>query len=263
MRFLLVLLLVFSADYKAEIEKWRAAEEAALRSPTGWLTLAGLEWLKDGENRVAMPEGAPDFGVFELRGSKVTLHPAGAPAVALRSDAAGRPTTIEHNGYSVTIIERGKRTGVRIRNRNSPALREFAGMKWFPIQEKYRLVARWEAYDQPKTIPIVNVLGDVSQEKSSGRARFEIDGKEYTLEPVDQGGNLFFNFRDMTSGKETYGAGRFLYADRPSNGNVILDFNKAVNPPCAFTAFATCPLPPSQNSLRVRIEAGEMAPVHK
>ncbi len=124
-------------------------------------------------------------------------------------------------------------------------------------------MARWEAYDQPKTIPIVNVLGDASQEKSSGRARFRIDDKEYTLEPVDQGGKLFFNFRDETSGKESYGAGRFLYADRPADGSVILDFNKAVNPPCAFTAFATCPLPPSQNNLRARIEAGEMAPSHK
>jgi uncharacterized protein (DUF1684 family) len=263
MHLLLVLLLLLSADYSAEIEKWRAAEDAALRSPTGWLTLAGLEWLKEGENRIAMPEGAPDFGVFELRGGKVTLHPDGAPAVELRSDAAGRPTTIERDGYSITIIERGKRIGVRIRNRNSPGLREFTGMRWFPIQEKYRIAARWEEYDRPKSIPIVNVLGDVSQEKSSGRARFEIDGKEYTLEPVDQGRTLFFNFRDLTSGKETYTAGRFLYADQPSNGSVILDFNKAVNPPCAFTAFATCPLPPSQNSLRVRIEAGELAPSHK
>ncbi len=263
MRFLLVLLLVLSADYQAEIEKWRAAEEAALRSPSGWLALAGLEWLKEGENRIAMPEGAPDFGVFELRGGKVTLRPAGAPTLEMRSDAGGRPTVVEREGYSVTIIERGKRIGVRIRNRNSPALREFPGMQWFPVDEKYRIAARWEPYDQPKPIAIVNVLGDVSQEKSPGRARFRIGDREFTLEPVDQGRTLFFNFRDETSGKETYGAGRFLYADRPAGGIVILDFNKAVNPPCAFTPFATCPLPPSQNNLRVRIEAGEKAPSHK
>ena len=257
--FLLALLIAFQADYKSDIEKWRAAEETSLRSETGWLTVAGLEWLQEGENRISMPKGAPDFGVFVLHGGKVTLQPPNAAAVEMKSDASGRPTMIERDGYSVTVIERGKRIGIRIRNRNNSARREFPGMKWYPVQENYRIVARWEAYPQPKTIPIVNVLGDVSQEKSSGRAHFNINGAEYTLEPVDQGRQLFFNFRDETSGKETYGAGRFLYSAPPSDGTVILDFNKAVNPPCAFTAFATCPLPPSQNRLKVRIEAGEKA----
>lgn len=161
---------------------------------------------------------------------------------------------------SFTIIERGKRIGVRIRNRNHPALHEFQGMRWFPILEEYRLVARWEAYQQPKTIPIVNVLGDVNQEKSPGRAWFKLNGTEYSLEPVASGRRLFFIFRDATGGKETYGAGRFLYTDMPKDGTVIVDFNRAVNPPCAFTPYATCPLPPIQNRLAVRIEAGEMAP---
>jgi uncharacterized protein (DUF1684 family) len=256
---LLALLLALGADYRSEIEKWRAAEEASLRSETGWLTLAGLEWLREGESRISMPKGAPDFGIFELRGGKVTLRAANADPMEMKSDSSGRPTVIEHGGYSVSVIERGKRIGIRIRNRNNPALREFHGMKWYPIQENYRIVARWEAYEQAKTIAIVNVLGDVSQEKSTGRAWFQFQGKEYSLEPVDQGGRLFFVFSDETSGKETYGGGRFLYADRTKDGSVILDFNKAVNPPCAFTQFATCPLPPSQNRLRARIEAGELA----
>jgi uncharacterized protein len=258
----LVFLLAFAADYRSEIEKWRTAEEASLRSPEGWLTLVGLQWLHEGDNRISLPQGAPDFGIFALSGRSVTLRAPDAAAVAMRSDASGRPTVIARGSYSLAIIERGKRIGVRIWDRNNPSLREFRGMKWFPIEEGYRITARWEAYEQPKTIPIVNVLGDVSQEKSTGRVRFEFAGTECSLEPVDQGGRLFFIFRDETSGRETYGGGRFLYADRPNGGSVVLDFNKAVNPPCAFTAFATCPLPPVQNRLGVRIEAGEMAPAH-
>jgi uncharacterized protein (DUF1684 family) len=258
--FLLALLLSFAADYKIEIEKWRAAQETLLRADNGWLTLAGLEWLHEGENRITPPNGAPDFGIFEMKGGRVTLRPPEGLPVELKSDAAGRPTVVERGGFSFSIIERGKRIGVRIRDKNHPALREFQGMKWFPIAESHRIVARWEAYDQPKIIAIVNVLGDVSQEKSTGRAHFRINGAEYTLEPIDSGSQLFFIFRDETSGKETYGGGRFLYADRPKDGNVILDFNKAINPPCAFTQFATCPLPPAQNRLKVRIEAGELAP---
>jgi uncharacterized protein (DUF1684 family) len=258
--FLLALLLAFAADYKSEIEKWRSAEEALLRADTGWLTLAGLEWLQEGESHITLPEGAPDFGIFEWKGAKVILRPPKGAPVEMKSDAAGRPTVIERGNYSISIIERGKRIGVRMRDKNHPALREFQGMKWFPIAESYRIVARWEVYDQAKTIAIVNVLGDVSQEKSSGRAHFRLNGAEYSLEPVDSGSRLFFIFRDETSGKETYGGGRFLYADHPKDGNVILDFNKAVNPPCAFTPFATCPLPPSQNRLKIRIEAGELSP---
>ncbi len=257
--FFLGLLLAFSADYKSDIERWRAAEEASLRADNGWLTLAGLEWLQQGENRITMPKGAPDFGVFELRDGKVTLHPPDAAPVEMRSDASGRPSVVERDSYSITVIERGKRIGIRIRNKTNPSLREFHGMRWYPVQENYRIVARWEAYEKPKTISIVNVLGDVSEEKSTGRAWFQFQGKEYSLEPVDQGARLFFIFSDETNGKETYGSGRFLYTDRPKEGSVILDFNKAVNPPCAFTPFATCPLPPSQNRLRVRIEAGEQA----
>jgi uncharacterized protein len=257
--FLLALLWVLGADYQSEIEKWRAAEEASLKSETGWLTLAGLEWLAEGENRIPMPKGAPDFGVFELRGGKVTLHAPTTDIVEMKSDSSGRPTVIERGSYSISVIERGKRIGIRIRNRSNPALSEFHGMKWYPIQENYRIVARWEAYKQAKTISIVNVLGDVSQEKSTGKAWFQFQGEEYSLEPVNQGARLFFVFGDDTSGKETYAGGRFLYADQPRDGSVILDFNKAVNPPCAFTQFATCPLPPSQNRLRIRIEAGELA----
>jgi len=262
LRFLLIVLLTSAADYRGEIEKWRAAAEASLRSENGWLALAGLEWLQEGENRISMPEGAPDFGIFQLKGGKVTLLPPNAAPIEMTSDRSGKPTVIARDGYSVSIIERGKRIGVRIRNENSPALRQFGGMKWFPIAEKFRIEARWEAYREPKTIRIPNVLGDVGEEKSTGRAWFRIGDTTCSLEPVDQGGSLFFIFRDQTSGKETYGGGRFLYADPPKDGTVILDFNRAVNPPCAFTSFATCPLPPPQNRIEARIEAGEMAPPH-
>jgi uncharacterized protein (DUF1684 family) len=259
---ILALQLVTGGAYKHEIDQWRAAEEADLRSETGWLTLAGLAWLHEGENRIPMPEGAPDFGVFELHAGKVTLHPNGGAPVEMKADTSGEPTVIERDGYSVFVIERGRRIGIRIRNRNSKARQEFQGMKWFPVRESWRITARWEPFDPPRTMPVPNVLGDVNEEKTPGRAVFALGGKEYSLQPVDSGKQLFFIFRDETSGRETYGGGRFLYTDKAAGGKVILDFNRAVNPPCAFTPYATCPRPPRQNRLSIRIEAGELAPAH-
>jgi len=259
--FLLGLLVSQDGDYRRAVEAWRAEQEAFLRSESGWLTLAGLEWLEEGENRIRMPAGAPDFGVFERQGTKVALRPAGGgPRREMETDTAGDPTVLSRDGYSVTIIQRGERIGVRIRNKNAAARTDFPGMRWFPVKEEYRIVARWEPHDPPKLLPIANVLGDVTREKSPGRAVFRLGGKECSLEPVESGRLLFFIFRDGTAGKETYGGGRFLYAERPEKGRVVLDFNKAVNPPCAFTPFATCPLPPRQNRLPVAIAAGELSP---
>lgn len=257
----LFLLLLFAApaEYRQTIEQWRAKQEAALKSDSGWLTVAGLTWLKEGRNEIELPPGAPRFGVFELRGGKVTFSPAegGAP-VEMKPDTSGSPTLITRGAVSVHLIQRGQRTGIRLKDTNSKMRREFTGRRWYPVKEPYRIEAQWVPYSPPKTITIPNILGDKTEEKAPGYASFAFDGKEYRLEPTGEGGSLFFVFRDLTSAKETYGAGRFLTTEAPRDGKVILDFNRAVNPPCAFTPYATCPLPPQQNRLQVRIEAGEL-----
>jgi hypothetical protein len=165
---------------------------------------------------------------------------------------------VEIAGVELTIIRRGEKTGVRLRDPYAATRRDFPGLKWFPVDESWRVKAKWTAYSEPKTIAITNVLGMTDQEPSPGYAEFTLHGQKLRLEPVLEDNELFFIFKDQTSGKSTYGAGRFLYADLAKNGEVILDFNKAENPPCAFTAFATCPLPPRQNALATPIEAGEL-----
>jgi hypothetical protein len=242
---LLLLSLVPPSSYRQEIERWRARQEVSLKADDGRLTVAGLFWLKEGSNEIDLPEDAPKFGTFELRSGKVTFHPAegGAP-VEMRPDTSGRPATITRGAVSVFVIQRGQRIGIRLKDKNSKLRREFNGRHWYPVKGEYRMEAKWVAYDPPKPIAIPNVLGDKSEEKAPGYAAFTLSGKEYRLEPLGEGGELFFIFKDRTSGRETYGAGRFLYAAAPQDGTVILDFNKAVNPPCAFTPYATCPLPP-------------------
>jgi hypothetical protein len=158
------------------------------------------------------------------------------------------------------VIERGDRRAIRLRDPENPRRKAFAGTAWFAIEGRWRVDARFEAYDPPKTIPIVNVLGMEAPMPCPGRAVFRLEGRELSLEALsEEPGRLFFIFRDETAGHETYGAGRFLYADRPQDGRIVLDFNRAESPPCAYTDFATCPLPPKQNRLPVRIEAGEKA----
>jgi uncharacterized protein (DUF1684 family) len=155
------------------------------------------------------------------------------------------------------VIQRGDRYGIRLKDKNSRFRREFTGLHYFPVREQYRLTARF--VPDARKIPIPNILGQTESVSSPGYVEFTLDGRKLRLTPVEESpGSLFFIFRDLTSGKETYGSGRFLDTDMPKNGQVVLDFNKAYNPPCAFTPFATCPLPPKENRLPVRIEAGEM-----
>jgi hypothetical protein len=256
---LLFMLLAINPEYKQSIEKWRAEREAALKSDTGWLTVAGLSWLKEGRNEIETPPGTPKLGVFEMRSGKVTFHPAeGGAAVEMKPDTSGAPTIFTRGSVSVFVIQRGQRTGIRLKDKNSEYRRNFKGLKWYPVKEHYRIEAKWVPFNPPKSVLVPNVLGERTEEKAPGYAAFTIQGKEYRLEPVLEDGELFFVFKDQTSVHDTYGAGRFLYADAPKNGKIILDFNKAYNPPCAFTPYATCPLPIPQNRLAVRIEAGEL-----
>ena len=270
-------------EYRAGIEKWRQQREARLKAEDGWLAVAGLFWLEEGANRfgsgpdnaIVLPAGAAPAvaGTFELRQGKVgvrvepgvTVTVAGQPvtAMALRSDDPGPPDVLRLGRLTLHVIARSGKYGIRMKDPESETRLTFAGLQWFPIRDDLRLEARFVSWPSPRTIAIPNVLGQVNDLPSPGYAEFTLAGRTLRLEPViEEPGaeELFFIFRDQTAGKETYPAGRFLYAPMPRDGRVVLDFNKAYSPPCAFTAFATCPLPPPQNRLPVRIEAGEKNP---
>lgn len=263
--------------YDQEIAQWRQKYEADLKKDNGWLTLAGLFWLKEGANtlgsgagnHIVLPPAARErAGVFQFhdgktlviveRGVNATVN--GKPVVAetaLHPDTSGRGDRITLGRLSMAVIQRGRRFGIRVWDNDSESRRHFKGVRWFPVNEDYRITAQFTSYVKPKNISILNVLGDTETSPSPGFAIFQVGGQQCRLEPVLEGNELFFIFKDGTSGKETYPAGRFLYSDLPKDGKVALDFNKAHNPPCAFTDYTTCPLPPPQNRLPVRIEAGE------
>ena len=269
-------LLFAQGDYSSTIEQWRVQHETSLKTEDGWLAVSGLFWLKEGANpagssasdAIVLPRGPAKVGVFDFRSGSVAFKAESGVDVlvngkvarfanALKSDANGSPDFVQVAGLTMMVIQRGNRYGVRLRDPASQARREFGGLRWFPVNDKYRVTGRFVAYEKPKMIPITNVLGDTEPEASPGYVEFTLQGQQLRLEPVTEDGQLFFIFRDLTAGQESYPAGRFLYSPWPKDGKVELDFNKAENPPCAFTAYATCPLPPKQNHLAVRIEAGE------
>lgn len=244
-----------------ELRQWRENREISLKADGGWLTVSGLFWLREGpnsfgtapDNAIVLPAGAARAGVFELRGDTVTATIEGRSRV-LRPDTADAVTL---GSLTLGVIKRGDRYGIRMKDSNSALRRKFRGLRWFAPDPRYRITARFVA--QPRTLLIANVLGQSEERHSPGYVEFSLDGRRLRLHPVadEPGGRLFFVFRDATSGKETYGGGRFLYAEPPRDGAVLLDFNRAYNPPCAFTPYTTCPLPPRENRLPVRIAAGE------
>jgi uncharacterized protein (DUF1684 family) len=264
-RLLMVLLagMAFAATtYQSEIADWRRAREAALKANGGWLTVAGLFWLHDGanpfgkdaSNEIALPDGPARAGEFDLHGGKITVTMDGAT----REVAHDSADVVKVGRLSLLAIKRGDRYGIRLKDPESEYVHEFQGIEYFPASEPYRVTARFVA--EPRKIPILNVLGQTEDSECPGYAAFRLHGQEVRLYPIleePDAKELFFIFRDLTTGKETYPAGRFLYSDLPKNGDVVLDFNKAYNPPCAFTPYATCPLPPKENHLPVRVEAGE------
>ena len=264
--------------YVQQIEGVRKERVEGLKDENSWLTLVGLYWLDEGENRfgssaenkVIFPEGKvpPVAGTLIRKGNAVSIRVEpnvpvtldGKPVTAmdLRKDADGETTVLEIGSISFFAIQRGDRIGVRIKDKESPVRTGFHGLDFYPIRPDWRVEARFEPYKPAKKVKIPNVLGQVAEEDSPGAVVFERNGKTYridTLGSVDEG--LFLIFADETNGKETYGAGRFLDAAPPKDGKVTVDFNVAYNPPCAFTAFATCPLPPAQNRLALRVDAGE------
>jgi uncharacterized protein (DUF1684 family) len=276
-----------SSPYVAEVEQWRVRREERLKADGGWLTVTGLFWLKDGANTfgsapgntIVLPASAPArAGVFDFAGGKATVRvepgvrilsgDKPVTSMALRADtASGGPDVLVLGPLSLQVIERGGRYGIRLKDNESAPRKAFAGLQWYPVNEAYRVTARFVPHAAPKTIPIANVLGQEDQQPSPGSAFFTLNGRELRLDPILESPDakeLFFIFKDPTAGRDTYPAGRYFYADMPKDGTVVLDFNKAYSPPCAFTKYATCPLPPPQNRLDVRIEAGEKkpAPLH-
>jgi uncharacterized protein len=267
--------------YTNEIQKWQNDRLASLTRDNSWLTLVGLFWLNEGENKfgsdsknpVVLPKGkAPGVaGSLWLEQGQVRL--AARPGVEIAADGKpvtalvlkddnddNGPTILKLGSLLINVVKRGERIGVRVKDTESQTRREFKGLEYYPIDPKWRIEARFEPYQPPKTIPITNVLSMTDDETSPGAFAFEVDGKTYRIDPILEKGetDLFVMIADETTGKETYGAGRYLYVSPPdASGKVVIDFNKAYSPPCAFTNYATCPLPPRQNHLLLRIEAGE------
>lgn len=280
--FAFLLFQMAAPSYKAQIEHWRQEREARLKADDGWLTVAGLFWLKEGKNSVGTdksnsivlpPDSAPaSVGEFEFHGGQTVFHSAASANVTLngqpvtvanlKADSSGAPDILRVNDLTMFVIQRGQRFAIRLKDKNCPMRKAFTGLKYFPPDERYRVKANFVPYNPPRMIPIPNILGETEEEASPGYVEFTLNGQHCRLDPVAEGDSLFFIFKDLTSGKETYPPGRFLNTPMPKDGEVTLDFNQAYNPPCAFTAFATCPLPPKQNQLAVRIEAGELRHGH-
>lgn len=267
-----------ATTYRQQIEKWRHDRVTRLSAPDGWLSLIGLDWLQPGVNKIGsakdndivLSTGPAHLGTITLRDGRATIKlNADSDATidgkhelesVLRDDNQDNTTVVAFGTTRFYLIRRDDKYGLRIKDSQAPTRTGFAGIDYFPIDPGWRIVAKWEPYDPPKEVEEGNVLGQVYKVTVPGAAVFERDGKTYRVEPeieVPGDKNLFLVFADETSGKETYGAARFLYTDPPRDGKLVIDFNKAYNPPCAFTPYATCPLPWSQNRLKLRVTAGE------
>ncbi|WHZ20832.1 MAG: hypothetical protein OJF55_002981 [Rhodanobacteraceae bacterium] len=266
--------------YVQEIERWHAARIERLTAPNGWLSLVGLEWLRPGANRIGS-EAGNDIVLAKMPAHLGTIEWAGDDTLTIALDSAsgatidGRmetsavllddnhaaPTTIAFGSVSFIAIDRSGRKGLRVRDTEAPTRTGFAGIERFPVDPAWRIVADWQPLDPPFQLATGTVIGTIENYPAPGKAVFEREGRRFELYPVIEvpgDTQLFLIFADRTSGKETYGAARFLYADMPRDGRIVLDFNRAYNPPCAFTPYATCPLAPPENRLDLRVAAGEL-----
>jgi uncharacterized protein (DUF1684 family) len=272
-------ILIDTVAYRAEMEQWHQKRAEDLKAPDGWLNLIGLLWLKEGlntfgsdrKNDIVFPTNKipAQAGYFLLKQNAVSMNVAeginitvkGRPVknvIIFNPDSTRQPMA-EFDSLRWTIIKRDDQFGIRLRDLSNPDLKNFKGIDRYKINPDWKREARWEpAADSMRTIDITNVLGQTTAQKSPGTLSFFINDKEYKLDVLT--GNkeeYFIIFADSTTGNETYGAGRFIYVKKPVDNKTFIDFNKAYNPPCAFTPYATCPLPPKQNRLAVSITAGE------
>lgn len=280
---LLVAQPVRAGDHEQEILDWRQARLEELIAEDGWLSVVGLYWLEEGTTTfgtdhsvdIVFPPGAAAgsapqsfFGSVEVLDGRAWVRPAPGQQILvdgvsiggmeLLTDQHENTTVLEIPPYRFFLIERQGRLGLRLKDLTRPATLPAPEIGHFPIRRHWRITARLEAYDPPKTIPIPTVLGTINQSTSPGELVFEIADQEVRLDPILSGERLFVIFADQTTGRETYGGGRYLYTSpADATGRVLLDFNKAHNPPCVFTDYATCFLPPRQNRLPVLVDAGE------
>lgn len=267
------------ADYETAILKWRQEKDEALTAEDGWLALIGLFWLHEGLNtlggdprsEVPLTSGrvADHLGTLTLRDGvvrldvearqPVTIDGVAVTAATLRDDTTpGGPTIVRVGTVSFFVIRRGDLFGIRARDSANPARTAFEGRHWFPLNPALRVPATYQPYETPRLFETLTSAGIVETLKNIGRVDFEIDGSPLSLQAFESAKDLWFILRDSTSAKTTYGGGRFLYTALDADGtHLTLDFNKTYFPPCAFTPYATCPLPPPENHLPIALEAGE------
>lgn len=264
--------------YRASVEKWRQAYQADLTSDHGWLSVSGLFWLQDGENSfgsnplddiVLSAPTPPEAGTFEFHNGKTIVHMKPGIDATIRgakvTTAEMKPDSDDRlvmGDLTLYVHASGDRYAIRLKDKNSKLRKDFTGLHWFPIDPAYRVVGHFVPYAKPKTEMIENVMGDVGPEVILGHVEFTLKGQKLQLESELDGSDFEFVFRDLTSGHETYGAARFLDTTLGKDGSVVMDFNEAYNPPCAYNPYTTCPLPPPENRLAVRIEAGEKSYHH-
>jgi len=256
-----------SGAYQREIAKFRAERETKLKADDGWLTVVGLHWLKNGINTVGsdpytdapLPKSAPPMvGTIVLSKGKVHFKPASGVQLKemdLKTDVTPQYDRLTLGRVKFFVIEREDRFGVRVKDNDSEARRKFTGLRWYPVDPLWKVKAKFTP--SPHDVFFDTEVGVKEKDQSPGYVTFTRGGKEYKMEPVTEDDHLWFVFRDQTSGKTTYAASRFLYVPVPKDGFVEIDFNKAENPPCVFTDYATCPLPTPQNRLQLAVTAGE------
>lgn len=264
-------------EHELAVMKWREERAERLRiNERSWLVLAGLFWLKEGDNSFGsdptcdfvLSDAAPaKAGVFHFKGGQVTVTVAPGiemtcnsgevPTRALLDDQQENPDFLRMGRFILVMIRRGTSTLIRVWDVDHPARAEFSGLNFYPYKPEYRIVAKYEGYAPFKIVRQKDIIGETYDNKMLGQVVFTWGGKEYRLDAEDAGDGLFIAFRDVTNAKTTYAGGRYLLTDKPENGQVVVDFNRAYNMPCAYTMFATCGLPPAENRLPISIEAGE------
>lgn len=272
------------ADYHQQVDAYRQQREREIIAPTGWAALVGLHWLAPGvqtvgaaagnDVRLTGPSAPASLGVLTVTNETATLTASKGielrqggnvvTAVELRVPNTAKDYVVVGD-MTLTMIRRGDRLALRVWDAKAPALLSLRGLEWLPVDPAWRVQGRFEAHPPGRTMKILNVLDELIEMPNPGVVTFRVAGQTYSLEALLESPDateLFFLFRDGTSGKTTYGAGRYLYAPLPNDGRVILDFNRAKNPPCTFTDFATCPLPPKGNILGLAVNAGELSRPH-
>jgi len=267
-------------EYITSVKKWRQEVNNNLRRENGWLALAGLFWLRKGENIIGsgtdsdirLPARAPRrIGTFEYDGNNVTLNveidmPIEVNGVTARTalldaDQEDVPSFITFNDMRMVVVRRSKGVGIRLWDNTREQRQTFPDREWYPVKEELRVPATFIRYDVPKIVKMPDILGAILDERMEGYVTFEFAGRKHELivsELTDR--RLFIQFMDETNGDPTYPSGRYHYTDAHEDGKVFIDFNKAYSPPCAFTDYATCTFPPQENHLHVKIEAGEIYP---